>query len=134
MRNSGVEFSGSRTTASRSVRVSRRAATERRGEAAAHRGVGIAVANGTGDEYAKAGYTGRLRELHAAPMGSAAQSVRAAQHDDSQGVLLGSVTGQRSLAMSRRVPRTIRSSRMPVITLRYTRMDFTEVAYEYTTP
>ena len=134
---------------------------------------GSSVANGTGDEYAKEGYTGRLRELLAprgwevlnqsrggdntirmaprfAPENQPEPNVRYLLPVNPTYVLLGLSLGNEGIrnvatraekdaifdqfakGMRGFVDRSRQHGIVPVITLPYTRMDFTEVEYEYT--
>ena len=134
---------------------------------------GSSVANGTGDEYAKEGYTGRLRELLAprgwevlnqsrggdntirmaprfAPENQPEPNVRYLLPVNPTYVLLGLSLGNEGIrnvatraekdaifdqfakGMRGFVDRSRQHGIVPVITLPYTRMDFTEVEYQYT--
>ena len=134
---------------------------------------GSSVANGAGDELAKEGYTGRLRELLAprgwhvlnqsrggdntirmaprfAPAGAPEPNVRYLLPVNPTYVLLGLSLGNEGIrdaatraekdaifdqfakGMRGFVDRSRQHGIVPVITLCYTRMDFTEVEYEYT--
>jgi len=134
---------------------------------------GSSVANGTGDELAKEGYTGRLRELLAprgwevlyqsrggdntirmgprfAPVGAPEPNVRYLLPVHPTYVLLGLSLGNEGIrdaatradkdaifdqfakGMRGFVDRSRQNGIIPVITLCYTRMDFTDVEYEYT--
>ena len=134
---------------------------------------GSSVANGTGDELAKEGYTGRLRELLAprgwevlnqsrggdntirmaprfAPAGAPEPNVRYLLPVNPAYVLLGLSLGNEGIrdaatradkdaifdqfakGMRGFVDRSRQHGIVPVITLCYTRMDFTDIEYEYT--
>ena len=134
---------------------------------------GSSVANGTGDELAKEGYTGRLRELLAprgwevlnqsrggdntirmaprfAPAGAPEPNVRYLLPVKPTYVLLGLSLGNEGIrdaatradkdaifdqfakGMRGFVDRSRQNGIVPVITLCYTRMDFTDIEYEYT--
>ena len=134
---------------------------------------GSSVANGTGDELAKEGYTGRLRELLAprgwevlnqsrggdntirmaprfAPQGAPEPNVRYLLPVNPSYVLLGLSLGNEGIrnvetraekdaifdqfakGMRGFVDRSRQNGIVPIITLCYTRMDFTDVEYEYT--
>ena len=134
---------------------------------------GSSVANGTGDELAKEGYTGRLRELLAprgwevlnqsrggdntirmaprfAPQGAPEPNVRYLLPVNPTYVLLGLSLGNEGIrnvetraekdaifdqfakGMRGFVDRSRQSGIVPIVTLCYTRMDFTDVEYEYT--
>jgi lysophospholipase L1-like esterase len=134
---------------------------------------GSSVANGTGDELAMEGYTGRLRELLAprgwevlnqsrggdntirmaprfAPEGTPQPNVRYLVPVNPTYVLLGLSLGNEGIrnaatraekdaifdqfakGMRGFVDRSRQNGIVPIITLCYTRMDFTEVEYEYT--
>jgi lysophospholipase L1-like esterase len=134
---------------------------------------GSSVANGTGDELAKEGYTGRLRELLAprgwevlnqsrggdntirmaprfAPAGAPEPNVRYLLPVNPTYVLIGLSLGNEGIrnastrsgkdaifdqfakGMRGFVDRSRQNGIVPVITLCYTRMDFTDVEYEYT--
>jgi lysophospholipase L1-like esterase len=134
---------------------------------------GSSVANGTGDELAKEGYTGRLRELLAprgwevlnqsrggdntirmaprfAPAGAPESNVRYLLPVNPAYVLLGLSLGNEGIrdaatradkdaifdqfakGMRGFVDRSRQHGIVPVITLCYTRMDFTDIEYEYT--
>jgi lysophospholipase L1-like esterase len=152
-------------------RPRRRARAERRVEARRIAVFGSSVANGTGDEYAKEGYTGRLRELLAprgwevlnpsrggdntirmaprfAPENQPEPNVRYLLQVQPTYVLLGLSLGNEGIrhvatraekdaifdqfakGMRGFVDRSRQHGIVPVITLPYTRMDFTEVEYE----
>jgi lysophospholipase L1-like esterase len=131
---------------------------------------GSSVANGAGDELAKEGYTGRLRELLAprgwevlnqsrggdntirmaprfAPAGAPEPNVRYLLPVNPTYVLLGLSLGNEGIrdagdkdaifdqfakGMRGFVDRARQHGIVPVITTCYTRMDFTDVEYEYT--
>jgi lysophospholipase L1-like esterase len=134
---------------------------------------GSSVANGTGDELAKEGYTGRLRELLAprgwevlnqsrggdntqtmaprfAPNGAPAPNVRYLLPVAPSYVLLGLSLGNEGIrngatqaekdvifrqfetGMKGFVERSRQNNIIPIVTLCYTRNDFTTVEYEYT--
>jgi lysophospholipase L1-like esterase len=134
---------------------------------------GSSVANGTGDELAKEGYTGRLRELLAprgwdvlnqsrggdntirmaprfAPAGAPEPTVRYLLPVNPTYVLLGLSLGNEGIrdaatradkdaifdqfakGMRGFVDRSRQNGIVPVITTCYTRMDFTDIEYEYT--
>jgi lysophospholipase L1-like esterase len=134
---------------------------------------GSSVANGTGDELAKEGFTGRLRELLAprgwevlnqsrggdntirmaprfAPAGAPEPNVRYLLPVNPTYVLLGLSLGNEGIrdaatradkdaifdqfakGMRGFVDRSRQHGIVPVITLCYPRMDFTDVEYEYT--
>jgi lysophospholipase L1-like esterase len=134
---------------------------------------GSSVANGTGDELGKEGYTGRLRELLAprgwevlnqsrggdntirmaprfAPAGAPEPNVRYLLPVKPAYVLLGLSLGNEGIrdaatladkdaifdqfakGMRGFVDRSRQNRIVPVITLCYTRMDFTDAEYEYT--
>jgi lysophospholipase L1-like esterase len=134
---------------------------------------GSSVANGTGDELAKEGYTGRLRELLAprgwevlnqsrggdntirmaprfAPQGAPEPNVRYLLPVNPSYVLLGLSLGNEGIrnvetraekdaifdqfakGMRGFVDRSRQNGIVPIVTLCYTRMDFTEVEYEFT--
>ena len=134
---------------------------------------GSSVANGTGDELAMEGYTGRLRELLAprgwevvnqsrggdntirmaprfAPEGTPEPNVRYLLPVNPSYVLLGLSLGNEGIrnastraekdaifdqfakGMRGFVERSRQNGIVPIITLCYTRMDFTDVEYEYT--
>ncbi len=134
---------------------------------------GSSVANGTGDELAKEGYTGRLRELLAprgwevlnqsrggdntirmaprfAPEGAPEPNVRYLLPVNPTYVLLGLSLGNEGIrnvearaekdaifdqfakGMRGFVDRSRQNGIVPIVTLCYTRMDFTDVEYQYT--
>lgn len=157
------------------VAISLAVAHAQNGAAKSHRIAvfGSSVANGTGDELAKEGYTGRLRELLAprgwevlnqsrggdntirmaprfAPAGAPEPNVRYLLPVNPAYVLLGLSLGNEGIrdaatradkdaifeqfakGMRGFVDRSRQNGIVPVITLCYTRMDFTDIEYEYT--